>query len=132
MNHLVQTSRSSHQRYSIRKGALRNYTNFTGKHLCQSIFLYKVAGQRPAFLSKKRIWQMFSYEFYEISENTCFTEHLWTTASEHLYFSVYDKGCILLKWLCKLVKLCLSLWPGKWISQEEVSSKALDHEDCKC
>ena len=75
---------------------------------------------------------MFSYEFYEISKNTCFTEHLWTTASEHLYFSVYDKGCILLKWLFKLVKLCLSLRAGKWISQEEVSSKALDHEDCKC
>ena len=27
---------------------------------------------------------MFSYEFCEISKNTSFTEHLWTTASENL------------------------------------------------
>ena len=36
--------RSSHQRCSIRKGVLRNFTKFTGKHLCQSLFFNKVAG----------------------------------------------------------------------------------------
>ena len=30
--------RSSHQRCSIKKGILRNFTKFTGKHLCQSLF----------------------------------------------------------------------------------------------
>ena len=30
------------------KGVLRNFTKFTGKHLCQSLFFNEVAGLRPA------------------------------------------------------------------------------------
>ena len=30
-----------------KKGVLRNFAKFTGKHLCQSFFLNKVAGLRP-------------------------------------------------------------------------------------
>ena len=48
--------RSSHQRCSMKKGVLRNFTKFTGKHLCQSLFFNKVAGLRPATLLKKRLW----------------------------------------------------------------------------
>ena len=47
--------RSSHQRCSIKKGVFRNFTKFTGKHLCQILFFNKVAG-RPATLLKKRLW----------------------------------------------------------------------------
>ena len=36
--------RSSHRRCSVRKGVLRNYSKFTGKHLYQSLFFNKVAG----------------------------------------------------------------------------------------
>ena len=36
--------RNSHQRCSIKKVALKNFTKFTGKHLCQSPFLNKVSG----------------------------------------------------------------------------------------
>ena len=36
--------RSNHRRYSVKKGVLRNFTKFTGKHLCQSILFNKVAG----------------------------------------------------------------------------------------
>ena len=36
--------RSSHHRCSMAKGVLRNFTKFTGKHLCQSLFLDEVAG----------------------------------------------------------------------------------------
>ena len=48
--------RINHQRCSVRKGVLRNFTKFTGKHLFQSLFLNKVAGLRSATLLKKRIW----------------------------------------------------------------------------
>ena len=48
--------RSSHWRCSIKKGILRNFTKFTGKHLCKSLFFNKVAGLRPAILLKKRLW----------------------------------------------------------------------------
>ena len=36
--------RGSQQRCSIKKGVLKNFTKFTGKHLCQSLFFNKVAG----------------------------------------------------------------------------------------
>ena len=32
-----------------KKGVLRNFTTFTRKHLCQSLFFKKVAGLRPLF-----------------------------------------------------------------------------------
>ena len=51
--------RSSHRRCSVctvKKGVLRNFAKFTGKHLCQSLFLNKVAGLTPATLLKKRLW----------------------------------------------------------------------------
>ena len=43
--------RSSHRRCSLRKTVLRNFTNFTEKHLCQISFFL-----RPATLLKKRLW----------------------------------------------------------------------------
>ena len=41
----------------------------------------KVTGLRPAALLKKALAQVLSCEFYEISQNTFSTKHLWTTAS---------------------------------------------------
>ena len=41
----------------LKKGVLRNFAKFTGKHLCQNLFFNKVAGQRPATLLEKRFWQ---------------------------------------------------------------------------
>ena len=35
--------RSSHRRCVVRKGVLRNFAKFTGKHLCQSLFFNIVA-----------------------------------------------------------------------------------------
>ena len=37
----VSESRSSHQKCSIKKDVLKNFANFTRKHLCQSLFLNK-------------------------------------------------------------------------------------------
>ena len=63
--------RSSHQRCSIKKGVLRNFAKFTEKHLCQSLFLNKVSGLKPAsFIKKETLAQVFSCEFCEISTNT--------------------------------------------------------------
>ena len=41
---------------SIKKGVLRNFAKFTGKHLCLSLFFSKVASLRPTTLLKKRLW----------------------------------------------------------------------------
>ena len=48
--------KSSHQRCSIEKGVLKN---FTGKHLCQSIFFNKVTGLRSATLLIRRLWHRY-------------------------------------------------------------------------
>ena len=45
--------RSSLPEVFNKKGVLRNFAKFTGKHLCQSLFFNKVAGLRPATLLKK-------------------------------------------------------------------------------
>ena len=42
-----QLLRSSHQRFPTKKGVLRNFAKFTGKHLCQCLFFNKVAGLSP-------------------------------------------------------------------------------------
>ena len=39
----------------MKKGVLENLAEFTGKHLCQSLFLNKVSGLRPATLLKERL-----------------------------------------------------------------------------
>ena len=44
----MRMDRSSHQRCSVRKVVLRNFTKFTEKHLCQSLFFNNVAALRPA------------------------------------------------------------------------------------
>ena len=48
--------RSRQRRCSVKKGFLKIFIKFTGKHLCQSLFFNKVAGLRPATLLKKRLW----------------------------------------------------------------------------
>ena len=76
------TFRSSHQRCSVKRGALRNFTKFAGKRLWQSLCLNKsVSVSGLQLIKKETLAQVFSCEFYEISGNTFFTEHLWTSAS---------------------------------------------------
>ena len=65
--------RSSHCRCSIKKSVLKSLAKFTGKHLCQGLFFYKV--------KKETVTQVFSYEFSEIFKSTFFTENFRTTAS---------------------------------------------------
>ena len=47
--------RSSQRRWSMRKGVLKNSANFTGKHLCWSLFSIKLQAWIPATLLKKRL-----------------------------------------------------------------------------
>ena len=58
--------RSSRQWCSIKRSVIRNFTKFTGKHLCQGLFFH-----RPATLLKKRPWhRCFSVNFAKFLENT--------------------------------------------------------------
>ena len=54
----------------MEKGVLKNFTNSTGKHFCQSLFFNKVASlRRTTLLKKKTLAQVFSCEFFESSKN---------------------------------------------------------------
>ena len=87
-----ENNRSSHQRCSMRKGVLRNFTKFTefkfhkiqisqNSNFTKFNFFNKVAGLRPATLLKKRLRHMcFPVNFVKF--NTFFTEHLWASASK--------------------------------------------------
>ena len=67
-----------------KKGVLRNFVKFTGKHLSQSLFFNKVAA---ATLLKKRLWlRCFPPNFYEISKNTFFIQHLWCLLRDWIIF----------------------------------------------
>ena len=73
-------------------GVLKNFANFTGKHLCWSLFFTKLQAFRPATLLKKTPTQVFSCEIWEILKNTYFEKHL--NKSERLllcmdYFIIY-------------------------------------------
>ena len=45
---------SSRPEVFCKKGVLRNFAKFTGKHLCQSLLFNKVAGLRPFFM--EHLW----------------------------------------------------------------------------
>ena len=55
-----------------KKGILRNFAKFTGKHLCQSLSFNKVAGLSPATYKKEALVQIISCEFCKICKDTFF------------------------------------------------------------
>ena len=76
--------RSSHWMCSIKKGIRRNFTKFTGKHMCQSLFFNKLAGLSPATLLKERkrdsgtgvflwiLWNFYEHLFHRTPLDDCF------------------------------------------------------------
>ena len=80
------------QRCYVKRGVLRNFAKFTGKHLCQSLFFNKDGG-RPATLLKKRRWhRSFSVNFAKFLRTPLFAEHLWwlLLLSEKKIFFMYS------------------------------------------
>ena len=76
------TDRSSGPEVFYKKGVLRNFAKFTGKHLCQSLFLNKVPGLGPATLLIKRLWHWcFSRSYVKLLRTPFLKEHLLLAAS---------------------------------------------------
>ena len=59
-----------------KKGILKNFTKFTGKHLRQSLIFYKVSGLSLQLIKKETLVQVFFCEFCEIFKNTFFIKYL--------------------------------------------------------
>ena len=64
-------------------------TKFTGKHLCQSLFLIKLQASACNFSKKEALAQVFSCEFYEISKNTFLHRTSLVAASMLLHMNVF-------------------------------------------
>ena len=68
--------RSSHPEMFCKKAALRDFPKFTGKHLCQSLFITKVAGQGWQLYSKRDpgtgvfLWILWNLEEHLFLQNT--------------------------------------------------------------
>ena len=72
--------RNQPQEVLYKKGVPTNFSKFTRKHLCQSVFF------------KRLYYQVFSCEFSEICKTTFFTKHVWATASVFRTLSnIYDR-----------------------------------------
>ena len=52
-----------------KKGVLKNFAKFTGKHPSQSLFFNKLAGQACNYIKKETLALVFCCEFCEISKN---------------------------------------------------------------
>ena len=60
-----------------KKGVLRNFIKYTGKHLCKSLFFNEVSGLRPATLLKTRLLhRCFPVNFVKFLRTPILTEHL--------------------------------------------------------
>ena len=69
--------RSSSTEVCCKKGALRNFTKFTGKRLYQSLIFNTAAALRPETLLKKRLWhRFFPVNFAKFLRIPSRTEHL--------------------------------------------------------
>ena len=68
----------SRDKVFCKKGVLKNFTKFTGEHLCWNLFFDKVAGLRPKTLLIKRLHRnCFFVNFVKFYKSTFFKEHLW-------------------------------------------------------
>ena len=99
--------RGSHRRCSVRKGVLRNFAEVTGKHLSQSLFFNKVAGLAWNLIEKETLEQVISCDFWEISKNIFFTEHIRMSASVWLYGKIMPIKCLLLVIKCYNLSIIL-------------------------
>ena len=66
----------------MKKDAPRNFTKFTGKHLCQGLYFNFCKPKACNFIKREALAQVFSCEFYEVSKDTFFTIDFWTATCD--------------------------------------------------
>ena len=92
-----------------RKGVLRNFATFTGKHLWQSLVFNKVAGLRPATLLKKRLW----HRCFPVN----FVKFLTTP------FLQNTSGRLLLLRFLSIVGVFYTVYRSLWLRRSKVSAE---------
>ena len=90
-NYQKRVYRSSRLDVVYKKGLLKNFAKFTGKHLCQSPFFNRVAGLPPVVASRYRIIHWMLLWFFSKFV-------LWTSQLTLIYLFIYLFVC-LIDWL---------------------------------
>ena len=88
-----------------KKSVLRNFTKFTEKHVCQSLFFNEVAVLSLQIFEKKTLAHAFSSEFCDISKNTFCYRILPVAASE--YFLMFHLAELFFTYFS--IILCMTL-----------------------
>ena len=99
--------RSSHRRWFIKKAVLKNFTIFTWKRLCWSLFLMKLQAFRSAILLERDSNTGVLLSLLRKFKNTYFEEHLQTSASVYWNDLLIYLNCVIKNmlperfWVCK-------------------------------
>ena len=73
-----------------KQSVLKDFTKFTRKHLCKSLFSNKVVDEGLQLYLKNRLWhKCFPVNFYEIFKNALFTEHLCICTSQKMTLTMF-------------------------------------------
>ena len=96
---------SSHPEVFCEKGVLKNFAKFTGKHLCQSFFVNKVAGLKPAQVFSCEICKMFKNTFFHRIPSVAVLIIWRPSKKEHLFDGRTTSGCFWSSLLLLLITL---------------------------
>ena len=78
--------RSSHHRYSVKKGVLKNFANFTGKNLWWSLF-NKVTGLQAYNFIKKRL----PHRYFPVKSSKCLRTSILRTSANDCFWILLVK-----------------------------------------
>ena len=93
-------TRCSRLQIFFKIGVLKNFTKFSGKHLCWSLFLIKLQAFRRATLLKRdfqhrcfscEVWEYFKNAFFYISSSNTSGCYFWMTEIEKEYLKQRGK-----------------------------------------
>ena len=111
---LISCFKSSRPDVFCEKGVLGNFAKFTGKHLCQSLFLMKLQAAPATLLKKRPCYRCFPVSFAKFLRTAFFTKHLWwllllfqicnifslTILTEKIFYSIHHKNLLIQKFGC--------------------------------
>ena len=111
--------RSSHWRCSVRKGVLKNFANFTGKHLCWSLILWSCKPSACKFFKKRLQHKCFPVKFPKLLRIPILRNICKRLLLEVLYKKVVLKNfAILTEWKKPVIGVCEKAVLGGWYSCE--------------
>ena len=98
--------RSSHRSFPIKEGVLRNFVNFTEKHLYWSLFSIELQAKRLKHMFSCGVDEIFKNLRTTASETGCFT---WSVFLNKLHFGSHIDTWILYH---HSLQFCLSILPS--------------------